>query len=454
VTEPDLSAPGTLNGWKEIAGYLGKSVRSAQRWEREIGLPVHRIRTPDGGQIIYASCPEIDLWRQQQAVLPPEPAVGDELPREGSPPTGETQQSISFKWRHWSAGLLLGMAIGAVAMFVVLASPQDAAVQFEAAGHEVRALTAANRTVWSYSFGRAVHRSPTSRTPAVQAELRDDGASNVFVPIRFAAAGAQSNESDAVVAFSNRGKLLWRVQPDVTFSDGRQTFHGPWHLRDIVVSHGVTPERVWVAYTHHTWRPGFVVEVTAEGEYSLRYVQEGATRALTYWPTPSGTYLVVGGAVNEYARASVALIGVDDPPAHAPRTMGPALACGGCPQGSVRALFLLAPSEILVALLRPYAEVSTIRPAGDGIRVSLDEGFGQGSVVQLGPDLRIKAYDRSDRYWQVHREMERDGRLTHAIEQCPEATAAKTIRLWTPTEGWTEYAVAPAVAPIIATHRL
>ena len=31
-----------LNSWKEIASYLGRSVRTVQRWEREFGLPVHR----------------------------------------------------------------------------------------------------------------------------------------------------------------------------------------------------------------------------------------------------------------------------------------------------------------------------------------------------------------------------------------------------------------------------
>lgn len=31
-----------LSSWKEIAQFLGKGVRTAQRWERELGLPVHR----------------------------------------------------------------------------------------------------------------------------------------------------------------------------------------------------------------------------------------------------------------------------------------------------------------------------------------------------------------------------------------------------------------------------
>jgi hypothetical protein len=34
-----------LDSWKEIAAYLGRSIRTVQRWEREEGLPVHRLAT-------------------------------------------------------------------------------------------------------------------------------------------------------------------------------------------------------------------------------------------------------------------------------------------------------------------------------------------------------------------------------------------------------------------------
>jgi hypothetical protein len=50
-----------LNGWKEIAAFLGKGVRTAQRWEREFGLPVRRIGH-EGGEIVYAFRHEIDRW--------------------------------------------------------------------------------------------------------------------------------------------------------------------------------------------------------------------------------------------------------------------------------------------------------------------------------------------------------------------------------------------------------
>jgi len=59
----------TLQGWKEIAAYIGKSVRAAQRWERELGLPVRRLKTPSS-QIIFASKQEIDAWRRRLEIEP------------------------------------------------------------------------------------------------------------------------------------------------------------------------------------------------------------------------------------------------------------------------------------------------------------------------------------------------------------------------------------------------
>lgn len=55
------AAPLMLNSWKEIAGYLGRGVRTVQRWESELGLPIHRIgkgkRSP-----VYATIAELNFW--------------------------------------------------------------------------------------------------------------------------------------------------------------------------------------------------------------------------------------------------------------------------------------------------------------------------------------------------------------------------------------------------------
>ena len=49
-----------LNGWKEVASYLGRGVRTVQRWE-ELGLPVRRPKGADRSAVI-AIPEEIDAW--------------------------------------------------------------------------------------------------------------------------------------------------------------------------------------------------------------------------------------------------------------------------------------------------------------------------------------------------------------------------------------------------------
>src|SRR5215467_7434723 len=55
---------GSLNSWKEISVYLDRGVRTVQRWERELGLPVHRVgngpRSP-----VHAFPSELKAWLLQ-----------------------------------------------------------------------------------------------------------------------------------------------------------------------------------------------------------------------------------------------------------------------------------------------------------------------------------------------------------------------------------------------------
>jgi hypothetical protein len=50
-----------LTSWKDIARYLGKGVRTVQRWERTLGLPVRRT-TQEKKSVVLAIPEEIDLW--------------------------------------------------------------------------------------------------------------------------------------------------------------------------------------------------------------------------------------------------------------------------------------------------------------------------------------------------------------------------------------------------------
>lgn len=57
-----------LNSWKEIADYMGRGVRTIQRYERDLHLPVHRPAGKSRSAVI-AFADEIDQWMRKGSVL-------------------------------------------------------------------------------------------------------------------------------------------------------------------------------------------------------------------------------------------------------------------------------------------------------------------------------------------------------------------------------------------------
>jgi tetratricopeptide (TPR) repeat protein len=60
-----------LNDWKEIAAFFGRDERTVRRWERQRGLPVHRI---SGGarNLVFADTDELEQWLRGERAAPAE----------------------------------------------------------------------------------------------------------------------------------------------------------------------------------------------------------------------------------------------------------------------------------------------------------------------------------------------------------------------------------------------
>lgn len=73
-----------LDSWKEIASYLNRGARTVQRWEREEGLPVHRLHHEKLGSV-YAYRSELDAWwKGRRSKLEDQPLADPEAEPEAS----------------------------------------------------------------------------------------------------------------------------------------------------------------------------------------------------------------------------------------------------------------------------------------------------------------------------------------------------------------------------------
>ncbi len=63
---PEMGQDGrVLHSWKEIASYIGRGIRTVQRWEKQFMFPVHRVGNKGA---VFAFPAEIDAWLRQFAV--------------------------------------------------------------------------------------------------------------------------------------------------------------------------------------------------------------------------------------------------------------------------------------------------------------------------------------------------------------------------------------------------
>lgn len=83
---PDSSA--ILTTWKDVARYMGKGVRTVQRWERDFGLPVRRPARSTQKRAILALAPDLDAW------------VALKCSRRQAPPPGHSSRSMQHSLRE------------------------------------------------------------------------------------------------------------------------------------------------------------------------------------------------------------------------------------------------------------------------------------------------------------------------------------------------------------------
>ena len=100
-----------LDSWKEIASYLGRDIRTVQRWEAREGLPVHRQQHLKLGSV-FALTAELDAWRESKDSRAPEPLPPDPA---GSPPD-EARRFRRFALPAAAAAVLLAAAIPLVSL--------------------------------------------------------------------------------------------------------------------------------------------------------------------------------------------------------------------------------------------------------------------------------------------------------------------------------------------------
>src|ERR1017187_4338178 len=256
-----------LDGWKEIASYLGVAPRTAQEYERNLGLPVHRLPGQPRSRVAAFS-DELDVWRAG----PNQPVGGDPekplwSPVEALPPRRRLLKLVA-------GATVMACSIMAAALWWARAQKSENPVGFKVQGSLLTAFSRSNRPVWSYSLPDIPSDHPGYYRDMF-VDLDGDGRSEllyVYWPPR------SEDYEPVLYCLNTDGKVRWTWKPGKTVSTplGRQ-YSGPFwcNLLGVLKRARADGGRIVVGSHHPISWPSQVVLLTAEGKVVSEYWHPG-----------------------------------------------------------------------------------------------------------------------------------------------------------------------------------
>jgi hypothetical protein len=449
--DPTVRAP-QLNGWKEIAAYLGRSVRTVQRWEKEFGLPVRRfgISKPES---VFAIRSEIDAWlltsqaasARRMTGAGEVSAIPDEPPKPLVGGPGRDGQPLVLRGRLtrllFAALAVVALAAVAWAAWVSLqlvrdrgqqtAPPAPAAAPANwSVDHDTLAVSdAGGRVLWSHKFPRELNATSyagSSWTPRYVVggitDLEGDGTREVWLVTKSLGAPFWT----ALYLFEADGRVRWAYQPELTVRFGANMFGPSWIVDRAFITAdpaGGQAKAVWAVLYDTALFPSAIQRLDVKtGKPQSAYWSNGSITAAVLDSSLDPPRLFVGACYNETKAGSLSVLDARDPNGSAPAALEK-YRCTSCPPGDPLA-FLVFPKPARFRGQDATGPVDDIRPMPDGrLRIlvryaTVDERRAAVGVLTLDSSLTPVSADTADDYLNTYNDLVRRG---HVPAGAPEA---------------------------------
>jgi hypothetical protein len=257
-----------LQSWKEIAAFLGVTVRSVQRWESD-GLPVYR--QGDGRKArVFAYPDEVKEWLEAGGLQGREAeseavAAAPEIP----PPPQWTPRGPL-----WAMGVAAVALVGAILWWTGVFPATPVPARWTLEGSTLRVVDAAEHLCWERTlppFGPAFEARVSDKV--VIADIDGDGRSEVL--LSYVPAGHE--QAGRLMCFDHRGRLRWESPFGAARTFGTRQFDA--NYIGVFVKPVIARGRRMLLTTanHHIWYPAQAALLDpASGKVVEEYWHPGA----------------------------------------------------------------------------------------------------------------------------------------------------------------------------------
>ena len=422
-----------LNGWKEIAAYLGRSVRTVQRWEKDFGLPVRRFGASKP-ESVFALLQEVDAWlltsqgvnaRSGSGADADSPARTDARASARAASADRKQDPLFPRGWFLRMGLV---AVGAVLIFVALwaawtsrrpAERMDAPQGLSSSNAAPATLhvdldtlvvsDARGAELWRHRFSRELVAQTYDDSPAGQnmlvagiTDIEGDGSREVW----FISKAHGAPASSALHLFNSDGTLRWAFEPQLTMYFGAEAFGPSWIVDRAFVTAdpaGGPGKAIWAVLLDTALFPSSIMRLdAATGTSVTEYWTAGSIVTAALDRSGSAPRLLVGACHNETRAGSLSVLDALNPTGSAPAEVEK-YRCASCPPGAPLD-FLVFPKPARFGQIEATGPVETLTPQADGtlgVRVRYavadPDTFAVG-IFTLDPSLTPVSADTADDY--------------------------------------------------------
>jgi len=461
-----------LDGWKNIAECLGKSVRTAQRWRQEFGMPVHRLGGREG-ENVYAFRSELESWRRQASRLGGF-AASEQDADDGSRTVGPAPRSVPASrpvrvWLAWGAGSILLLAAMGLAGWNALREPGTRGsnsnpeagrqpARWVVVGDLFQVFNAAGEPLWTYRPGPALttslytgHTDPArlplpdfSRRvstavpipPVFMSDVDGDGRREVLL-----IAHAQDPvEGSTLHCLDSDGAVRWIFRPQHPLAFGGENYGLPARLPWVIASEDAQgASSIWVSSEHHTWFPTWVYRLDPSGKVLGRYGSNGRINKIRFAAAGGRDFVLLGGVNNERKAAAVAIFDIARFGGAAPAET-PKYRCDNCTTGQPDHYILFPQTEISRLMGgMPFVAEFAVQPSGDvvvsveqhHVQLPGDETYALALAnYQLNGSFHVHDAEYFAQYVTVHDFYASVGRLDHRFDAAREHAQLWPVLRW------------------------